>query len=72
MFKARIKVFSEMDQNPVLLADVMTERINKWLNDKEFTYDDIHHFASNMNAGQDGENGNALWYCYTATIVYSE
>lgn len=72
MFKARIKVFSEMDQNPVLLADVMTERINKWLDDKKYTYDGIRHFTSNMNAGQDGENNNALWYCYTATIVYSE
>jgi hypothetical protein len=71
MHVAQIKVFSEMGENPAYLADTMTERINAWLLGNGMTYEDIDHFQSNMNAGQDGENGDALWYCYTATIMYS-
>jgi hypothetical protein len=71
MHAARIKVFSEMGASPAYLAVMITEQINEWLLENDMTYDDIDHFQANMNAGQDGENNNALWYCYTATIIYS-
>jgi hypothetical protein len=72
MHAARIKVFSEMGSHPSYLADTMTDRMNRWLLENGITYDDIDHFQANMTAGQDGENNDALWYCYTATIMYSE
>lgn len=71
MHAARIKVFSNMDNHPAYLAEGMTEQINKWLLENDMVYDDIDHVQANMTTGRDGENGSTLWYCYTATIVYS-
>jgi hypothetical protein len=70
MHAARIKVFSEISENPAYLADTMTERINAWL--LENGIDDIDYFQANMTADQDDENNDTLWYCYTATIMYSK
>jgi hypothetical protein len=60
-----------MGSHPSYLADTMTDRMNRWLLENGMTYDDIDHFQANMTTGQDGENNDALWYCYTATIMYS-
>lgn len=70
MYKAQIKVFIEIHEDPARLADAMTRRVNEWLTEVGLVCNAIHQFQADMKVGQDGENGDALWYCYTITIMY--